>query len=260
MNGLRKSVDSRDSNKRLEVSAPYDPVHVQRVGFDSITGNHTISHGKRQEFFQDNCISKRDQENDSLATIESSHGDDGEIARYDALKTPRLPPRIPGLTPTSSPEVSKPVDDRLTSTGLRVPRFPRPLSDSSKLLSLPLPKKGHSRAHSSSVSGSYAISTTHPPASYRPFPPPSPAQPNLDLSNPQQVLPKSPRNDKPAYGNATGDRRTLEPQVSVKATASTSPVTERLVQPTMAPQQQSAVANLRGDAKKRKKTRQMMQI
>jgi hypothetical protein len=51
MNGLRNSVDFRDSNKQLEVSAPYEPVHVQHVSFDSITGKLTILPGKRQEFF-----------------------------------------------------------------------------------------------------------------------------------------------------------------------------------------------------------------
>lgn len=239
MNGLRKSVDFRDSNKRLEVSAPFDPVHVQHAGFDSITGKLTILPGKRQEFFQDNHISKHDQEKDSLATIEFSHGNDWDTMCYDALKVPRPPPHTPGMAPTVNPEVSEPVDDGLTSTGFRVPRFPRPLSDSSKLMSLPLPKTGHARAHSSS--GSQVVFTTHPPASHRPFPPPPSAQPNLDLSNSQQALPKPPRNDTPVRGNATGDH-SPEPQASVEVTTTTSPVTERPAQPTMTPQQQSAVA------------------
>ena len=232
MNGLRKSVDFRDTNKRLEVSTPYDPVHVQHVGFDSITGKLTILPGNRQEFFQDNRISKHDQEKDPLATVEFSHGDDWGTILYDAPQVPRPPiPRFPGMGPTAGPEVSKPVDDNLTSTGLPVPPIPRPLSDSSKLLSLPLPKTAHSKAHSSS--GPQVVSTTHPPASYRPLPQPPPARPDIDLSNSQQALPKS--------WNATGDR-SPEPQASVKATATTSPVTERWAQPTTAPQEQSAVA------------------
>jgi hypothetical protein len=158
MNGLRNSVDFRDSNKRLEVCAPYDPVHVQHVDFDSITGKLTILPGKRQEFLQDNHIFKHDQEKDSLATIEFSHGNDLNTMRYDALKVPRRPPHTLGMAPTVHPEVSKPIDDGLTSTGLRVPRFPRPLSDSLKLISLPLPKTGHARAHSSS--GSQVLSPT----------------------------------------------------------------------------------------------------
>jgi p21-activated kinase 1 len=243
MNGLRKSIDFRDPNKRLEVSAPYDPVHVQHVGFDSITGKLTILPGKRQEFLQDNRIFKHDQEKDSLATIEISHGNNWETMRYDALKVPRPPPpRIPGMAPTTNPEVSKPVDDSLTSTstGLRVPRFPRPLSDSSKFLSLPLPKTAHSRAHSSS--GSQVVPTTHPSATYRPFPPPPPARLDLDLTNSQQALPKPPRNDTLVRGNVTGDWRTPEPQASIKATPTTSPVTERRGQLTTVPQQQSPVA------------------
>ena len=230
MNGLRKSVDFRDSNKRLEVSAPYDAVHVQHVGIDSITGKLTILPGKRQEFSQDNRIPKHDQENDSLATIEFSHGNDWEMMRYDALKVPRSPPHVPGMAPTANPEVSMPVDDSLTSTGLRVQRFPQPL-----------PKMGHAKAHSSS--GSQVVSTTHPPVSYLPFLPPPPERPNLDLSNSQQALPKPPpHNDTPVRGNATGDWRTPEPQASVNATATTSPVIEHQAQPTTAPQQQNAVA------------------
>ena len=50
MNGLRrKSVDFRDSNKRLEICAPYDPVHVQHVGLDPITGKLAVLPGTRQD-------------------------------------------------------------------------------------------------------------------------------------------------------------------------------------------------------------------
>jgi p21-activated kinase 1 len=248
MNGLRKSVDFRDSNKRLEVSAPFDPVRIQRLDFDPITGKLTILPGKLQENFQDNRISERDQEKDSLGIIEVSAGNDWEAMRYDALKVPRpSPPFIPGMAPAvdpsllthiPTPEVSKPVDDSLTSAGWRVPRFPRPLSDNLKITTLPLAKKGH-RAHSSSVS--QVVSSTHSPASYRPFPPWSPARPNLDSPNSQQALPKPPRNDTPVRGNAIGDRPSPELQVSVKTTPTTSPVTGRRSPPTTAPQRRSAV-------------------
>ena len=237
MNGLRKSVDYRDSNKRLEVSAPYNAVHVQHVDLDPITGNLTILPGKRQEFFQENHVSKDGQEEDLLATIEFSHGNDWETMRYDAFEVPRPPPHIPGTTPTANSEVSKPVDDSLTSTGLRARRFPRPLSDLPSLP--PLPKTGHSRAYSSS--GSQVVPTTHPPASYRPFPPPPP---DLDLSNSQQELPKPPCRDTVVRGSATGDWRTPELQASVKATITTSPVMEPWAQPTTAPQQSTVAATL----------------
>ena len=241
MNGLRKSIDFRDSSKRLEVSAPYDPVHVQHVGFDSITGKLNILPGKRQEFFQDNRISKHDQEKDPLATIEFSHGDEWETMRYDPLKVPRPPfPRFPGMTPTANPEASNPVNDSLTSTGFRVPRFPRPLSDNSKLLSLPLLKTAHSRAHSSS--GLQVVSTAHPPAPYPPFPQPPPARLNLDLFNSQHTLQKPPHNDTPVRGKAAADWRYPESPASAKGTPTTSPVTEHRAQPTTAPQQQSPVA------------------
>ena len=240
MNGLRKSVDFRDSNKRLEVSAPFDPVHIQRVDFDPITGKLTILPGKQQEFFQDKRISEHDQVKQSLAAIDVFPGNDWEAMRYDALNVPRpSPPRVPGMAPAADPEVSKPVDDSLASTGWRVPRFPRPLSDNLKLRTLPLLKKGHSRAHSSSVS--QVASTTYSPASHRPFPPLQPARPNLDLSNFQQAQPKSPRNDSLARGNASGDRLSPELPPSVKTTPTTSPVTERR-SPTTASQRRSVGA------------------
>jgi p21-activated kinase 1 len=239
--GLRKSVDFRGSNKRPDVSAPYDPVHVHHVDLNSITGKFTILPGTRQEFFQDNRISKHDQEKDSLATIEFSLCDDWEMMRNDALKVPRPPPPCTvGKEPTANTEVFKLVDSRLTSTGLGIPRFPPLFSDSSKLLSLKPPKTVHSRAQSSS--GSQVVSTTHPPVSCRPFPSPPPVRLDLDLSDSQQALPKPPRNDTLVRGSLTGDQLSPEPQTSVGATAMISPVTERQTQPTMVPLQQSEVA------------------
>ena len=214
---LRKSVDFRDSNKRLEVSAPYDVVRVQHGGFNTITGKLITLPGKLQEFFLDNRISKQDQEKDSPATIEFSRGNNNN---NNPLKLPRpSPPRIPNTAPTPNPEASKPVGDSLTSTELRGPRFPRPLSSSDRSELLPLPKT-HSRAHSSS--------------GWR--------RPNLDLSSFQQALPKLRRNDTPVRESATGDWRFPEPPASAKASPTASPVTERRAQATTAPQQQSPVA------------------
>ena len=214
---LRKSVDFRDSNKRLEVSAPYDVVRVQHGSFNTITGKLITLPGKLQEFFLDNRISKQDQEKDSPATIEFSRGNNNN---NNPLKLPRpSPPRIPNTAPTPNPEASKPVGDSLTSTELRGPRFPRPLSSSDSSELLPLPKT-HSRAHSS--------------GGWR--------RPNLDLSSFQQALPKLRRNDTPVRESATGDWRFPEPQASAKASPTASPVTERRAQATTAPQQQSPVA------------------
>jgi len=209
MNGLRKSVDFR------------------------------IFPGKLQEILQDNRVPKHDQEKDSPATTEFSPDKDWEMMRNHALKVSRPPPpRIPGMAPAADLEVSKPVNDSLT-TGLRVPRFQRPLSYNLKQMTLPLPKSAHSRAHSSG--GLQVLSTTHSPASYRPFPPLPPMRPDLDLSNFQQALPKLPRIDTLVRGNATGDRRSPELPASVKATPTTSPVTERRAQPTTTLQRRSAV-------------------
>lgn len=203
MHGLRKSVDFRDSNKRLEVTEPFEPVHIQRVGFGPITGKLHILPKKLQELFHDR-ISEHDQEKDSLAAMEFSHN-----------------------------------NDNMTSAGLRVPRFQRPLSEDFKNLTLPLPKKGHSRAHSSSVSQARS------PALYHPYPPQPIARPNLDLSSSQQALLELPRIDTVVHGNATGHRRSPVLQGSAKTTPTTpttSPVTGRRAQPTTAPQRRSVVA------------------
>jgi hypothetical protein len=203
MNGLRKSVDFR------------------------------IFPGKLQEILQDNRVPKHDQEKD-LPAIEFFNGRDWETMRNHALQVPRPPlPRFPGMAPAADPEVSKPADDSLT-TGLRVPRFQRPISYNLKQLTLPLPKSGHSRAHSSG--NLQVLSTNHSP-----FPPLPPMRPNLDLSNFQQALPKPPRIDTLVRGYATGDRRSPELPASAKATPTTSPVTERRAQPTTTLQRRSAV-------------------
>ena len=59
--------DFLNSNKRPEISTPYDPVHLTHVGFNSSTGEFTK---EWQQPLQDSGISKFGQEKDSLAVME----------------------------------------------------------------------------------------------------------------------------------------------------------------------------------------------
>src|SRR6266436_749169 len=200
MSGFRKSVDFRESDKLPEISAPYDPVHVQHVDLDSITGKINVLPGNRHEFSQNSRIFNPDQEKNLPAAVES--------------------PRIPGMASTVYPEESKSVDDSLIPKGMPTSRPSQTPSDDSKLVLLPPPKTSHSS------SDPQVVSTTHPPPLYRPFPSLPPAQPNLDGSNSQRSIRsilKPPRSDALVRGNATGDRRSPELRASVKAFPTNSP-------------------------------------
>ena len=59
-----------NSNKRLEVSTPYDPVHLTHVSFNSSTGEFTGLPKEWQQLLQDSGISKSDQEKNLLAVME----------------------------------------------------------------------------------------------------------------------------------------------------------------------------------------------
>lgn len=50
------------NNKRLEISTPYDPVHLTHVGFNASTGEFTGLPREWQQLLQDSGISKQDQE------------------------------------------------------------------------------------------------------------------------------------------------------------------------------------------------------
>ncbi|KAN0121079.1 Protein kinase-like domain containing protein [Russula decolorans] len=241
--------DFLNSNKRPEISTPYDPVHLTHVGFNSSTGEFTGLPKEWQQLLQDSGISKSDQEKNPLAVMEivkfyqEGGGDVWDKMGHTAAPGGSQSPPVPGTIPPAFPGLSKSVDDSFVST--------RP--------ALPLPKKAHG--------GPHGPSTPHPPGSYRPAPSPSqPAQPNLDRSNSQRSVPKPSRSDTIVRANTTKDRRSPGPPTSVKVSARESPnsstadlalksqptvaangpVAERRApQPPAAPQQQSpAVASL----------------
>ena len=217
--------DFLNSNKRPEISTPYDPVHLTHVGFNSSTGEFTGLPKEWQQLLQDSGISKSDQEKNPLAVMEivkfyQEGGGDvwDKMGHAPAPGGSQLSP-IPGTAQPAHPGVSKSVDDSIVPT---VSRFLYPssgaLADISKRPSLSPPKKIHSSG------GPQSVSSSHVPASYRPTPSPAqPVQPNLDRSTSHRTAPKPPRNDTLVRSNTTRDRRSLAPPEAVKPPARESP-------------------------------------
>lgn len=57
-------------SKRLEISTPYDPVHLTHVGFNSSTGEFTGLPKEWQQLLQESGISRSDQEKNPQAVME----------------------------------------------------------------------------------------------------------------------------------------------------------------------------------------------
>ena len=70
-----------NQSKRLEISTPYDPVHLTHVGFNSSTGEFTGLPKEWQQLLQESGISRQEQEKNPLAVMEivkfyqEGHGD-----------------------------------------------------------------------------------------------------------------------------------------------------------------------------------------
>src|SRR5712691_7505025 len=114
---LEFMADHLNSNKRLEVSTPYDPVHRTHVGFNSSTREFTGLPKEWQQLLQDSRISKSDQEKNPLAVMEvvkyqassiyshrhSPYASTNELIRPESPLP--LPP--PSLTPRERKERSR---------------------------------------------------------------------------------------------------------------------------------------------------------
>jgi p21-activated kinase 1 len=109
-----------NQSKRLEISTPYDPVHLTHVGFNSSTGEFTGLPKEWQQLLQESGISRQEQEKNPLAVMEivkfyqEGHGDVWDkmgaldTAPEDSnglLQNPRAAPPPP-IKP--SPAASKP--------------------------------------------------------------------------------------------------------------------------------------------------------
>jgi p21-activated kinase 1 len=108
--------DFLNSNKRLEISTPYDPVHLTHVGFNSSTGEFTGLPKEWQQLLQDSGISKSDQEKNPLAVMEivkfyqEGGGDVWDKMGHAALGSSQSPP-VPSTAQPAQPGLSRSVDD-----------------------------------------------------------------------------------------------------------------------------------------------------
>ena len=98
------------SNKRMEISTPYDPVHLTHVGFNTSTGEFTGLPKEWQQLLQESGISRTEQEKNPEAVMEivkfyQEGGGGGDVwdKMGSALKTG--PPTLP------APPPSKPLMD-----------------------------------------------------------------------------------------------------------------------------------------------------
>ena len=112
--------DFLNSNKRPEISTPYDPVHLTHVGFNSSTGEFTGLPKEWQQLLQDSGISKSDQEKNPLAVMEivkfyqEGGGDVWDKMGHAPAPGGSQSPPIPG-TAQPFPGLSKSVDDNYIS-------------------------------------------------------------------------------------------------------------------------------------------------
>ena len=113
--------DFLNSNKRPEISTPYDPVHLTHVGFNSSTGEFTGLPKEWQQLLQDSGISKSDQEKNPLAVMEivkfyqEGGGDVWDKMGHAPAPGGSQSPPIPG-TLQAYPGLSKSVDDSFIPT------------------------------------------------------------------------------------------------------------------------------------------------
>ncbi|KAF7796367.1 hypothetical protein EIP86_007544 [Pleurotus ostreatoroseus] len=174
--------DLLNSSKRLEISTPYDPVHLTHVGFNSSTGEFTGLPKEWQQLLQESGISKLEQEKNPQAVMEivkfyqEGRGEGSVWDKMGAVHAPQA-------------QSSR----AYTDDGFQNPRA-----------APPAPKR---------PSGAQTSQPTSPQA-YRPAPaPPAPLGPALDRSTSQRLpATKPPKSvDQLTRANTTRDRRSPGP-------------------------------------------------
>ncbi|EPQ56507.1 Pkinase-domain-containing protein [Gloeophyllum trabeum ATCC 11539] len=152
--------DFLTTNKRLEISTPYDPVHLTHVGFNSSTGEFTGLPKEWQQLLQESGISRTEQEKNPQAVMEIvKFYQEGMESRGDVWEK----------MAHGSPSTSQKADPL---EGFQNPRT-----------APPPPKKPQGQPPAVSQSASAPA-----PSSYRPAPPPpAPLTPTLDRSTSQRA-------------------------------------------------------------------------
>ena len=203
--------DLLGSNKRVEISTPYDPVHLTHVGFNTSTGEFTGLPKEWQQLLQESGISRTEQEKNPEAVMEivkfyQEGGGGGDVwdKMGSALKTG--PPVLP------APPPSKPLMDESFYTPVRpfdplVPEFNADIQQR--------PAPSPSKRSQQSMSVTQVNSTTTPsitPPSSRSAPPPPSNRPGLDRSlstraQPKVTSPAMSRSNTTKETRSTPDRR-----------------------------------------------------
>ncbi|KAJ6518822.1 STE/STE20/PAKA protein kinase [Mycena sanguinolenta] len=172
-----------NTQKRPEISTPYDPVHLTHVGFNSSTGEFTGLPKEWQQLLQESGISRLEQEKNPQAVMEIvKFYQEGQADAWDKL----------GAMGTFEPQE---VD------GFANPRSPPPP-----------PKKPQSQSAFSSPT----------PTAFRPAPtPPSAVSPALDRSTSQRTPSKPP--SKPVERSNTTRDPSRQPSQIKPATPAAGP-------------------------------------
>ncbi|TFK73767.1 Pkinase-domain-containing protein [Pluteus cervinus] len=183
-------------SKRVEISTPYDPVHLTHVGFNSSTGEFTGLPKEWQQLLQESGISRTDQEKHPQAVMEivkfyqEGHGD-----VWDKLGNV-------GNGLTLEPSHGGSAHKSFMEEGFQNPRTPPPP-----------PKKP--------VSTSASSSNVSVPQAYRPAPTPATTViPSLDRSTSQRA-PAKPTKPSEALGRANTTRDKRAPSTAGTGTEST---------------------------------------
>ena len=225
--------DLLGSNKRVEISTPYDPVHLTHVGFNTSTGEFTGLPKEWQQLLQESGISRTEQERNPEAVMEivkfyQEGGGGGDVWEKMGGALKAGPPILP------APPPSKPLMDESFYTPVRLinPVIPGFNTDFQQRPALGPPKR-------SQQSATLTNSTTTPitPSSSRNAPPPPSNRPGLDRSlstrtQPKTSSPAMSRSNTTKESRSTSDRHTPHHQQSPTQQSVNQPQPQTLPTPT----------------------------
>ena len=121
--------DFLNSNRRPEISTPYDPVHLTHVGFNSSTGEFTGLPKEWQQLLQDIGNSKSDQEKNPLAVmevVESYQEGGGDVwDKMGHAPTSRVSHQPASYRPVPSPHQSMQPILAMSTSQRTAPKLPR---------------------------------------------------------------------------------------------------------------------------------------
>jgi len=225
--------DLLGSNKRVEISTPYDPVHLTHVGFNTSTGEFTGLPKEWQQLLQESGISRTEQERNPEAVMEivkfyQEGGGGGDVWEKMGGALKAGPPILP------APPPSKPLMDESFYTPVRLinPVIPGFNTDLQQRPALGPPKR-------SQQSATLTNSTTTPitPSSSRNAPPPPSNRPGLDRSlstrtQPKTSSPAMSRSNTTKESRSTSDHHTPHHQQSPTQQSVNQPQPQTLPTPT----------------------------